>query len=138
MIPTNGFGVIFSLITAQEAISSTSTNPKTEKDGAYAFHTQQISKLDGRIKILENESKPEESYFKSAERINNISLIIFLLLPIIQLIATLVILIIFAKTNDTFVEIAKWLVGFIGFGALIELIYVPYRLKLIEDKLKKE
>jgi hypothetical protein len=121
----------------QETTSITSTNPKTEKDGAYAYHTQEIEKLDKRVKILENQSKPEEDYFKSAKRINNISLVIFLLLPILQLVATLVILIIFGKTDDSFINIAKWLVGFIGFGAIVELVYVPYRIKLIEDKLKE-
>lgn len=122
--------------TPPELSSSTSTNPKTEKDGAYAFHTQQITDLDKRIKIIENQSKPEEDYFKSAKRINNISLVIFILLPILQLVATLIILIIFCKTDDSFITLAKWLVGFIGFGAIIELVYVPYRLKIIEDKLK--
>lgn len=124
--------------TTQETTSVTSTNPKTKDDAAFAFHTQQIGELDKRVKILENQSKPEEDYFKSAKRINNISLVIFLLLPILQLIATLVILIIFGKTDDSFINIAKWLVGFIGFGAIVELLYVPYRIRLIEDKLKEK
>ena len=122
--------------TQQKLINSTSTNPATKDEGAYVYHSQQINDLSKRLTILENQSKPEEDYFKSAKIINKVSLLLFLLLPIIQLITTLVILMIIGKNNDSFIIIAKWLIGVIGVGVLIELIYVPYRLKIIEDKIK--
>lgn len=93
-----------------------------------------IGDNSARISVLESKIKPETEYFKSATRVNKISILVFLLLPIVQLALT-VILIQYYSPNNEIPSLVKSLVALIGVGAFIELFYVPYQIKKIDDRL---
>ena len=125
--------------TEKEDLSSeeTSTNPQTVKDAVIAYFTKELKEIKGRISNLEAKYIPEKAFFKSGTRVNNLALIVFLVLPLIQL-GLIAVLFILFKHDTSFTNFAMWIFGLLGLGALVELGYVIYKIRVIEDKLRNE
>lgn len=122
----------------QESIKTaeheTSTGSSAINEAAASYFTDKAKNFESRISALEKRVVPEESYFKSGKRLNNVSLFIFILIPIIQLGLLTTLFILFANDSN-FVEWAKWVIGLIGIAAIAEIIYVPIKINLVEKRI---
>lgn len=118
----------------ETADQETSTGSPAINEAAASYFTDKAKEFEGRISALEKRVVPEESYFKSGKRLNNFSLFMFILIPIVQL-GLLTTLFILFVNDSNFVEWAKWVIGLIGIAAIAEIIYVPVKINLIEKRI---
>jgi len=106
-------------------------------------YSKRLDALDNRVVILEKAKKPEEEYFEEAKKFNKRSMLIFYLLPPVQIAVT--ILCMYKIVKDDFVKILLGVgLGFVAIGTIFQIIAnynkvidIENRLKVIEDNLKK-
>ena len=127
-----------SVHSTKKSNTSTSSANTTSYEGlssAIISLTASYGKLETRITNLELSSKPEKAFFRTTHKLSRLVLFTFILLPIFQLGLTIVIL---YSTNieSNFLSIFSWLFGFIGLGTILELIYVPLKIKEIEKRIE--
>lgn len=103
---------------------------------------EKITTLQTEVNEIKKLQKPEENYFKYATWIQKCALIILFLVPIIQIIVTVVMLN-NVMPNDPLIGAFKWIAGSLGVITLLEIIYIPKqlsklsnRVNSIEEKLK--
>ena len=118
---------------------SSSTGPietSIQNQGALLnYVVDRVKKHKDKIKKLENEKKPEKEYFKLAKLNFKISNIIFLILPILQLFITVWALQHFNIIENGFLSGLKILLGLIGVGTIVQLVYIPIKLMKINERL---
>jgi len=128
------------MITKENLLDSSSTSTPLEEDitqVAFAAMSKKINELEGDLKNIKQRLVPEEEYFKTGTKINKVSLWIFILLPILQLIVTVVFLYIVWEDSKIIMGICSTILGLIGLGTIIELFYIPRKIANIEKKLSE-
>lgn len=119
---------------------SNSSTPKNESQQLFDMFNNfsiKINQLERQVGILEKEQKKQSEFFYESSKLSKTTrtvIIIFLILPVLQLIAC-VVTIIFLKSLDLF-PILKWLVAGTSIFAILDMIIVP--INLYESKKKIE
>ncbi len=138
---TTGSGTTASIPTSSgttNPVQPTSGTTQTLPDHSNAiaglmghYHT-----LDTRITKLEQLQKPEKKYFKSGTIINHTSILVFILLPIVQLCVTVLLLNKYLPNDNKLPQIFYIILGLIGLASVAELFYVPFKIYFLEKRLE--
>jgi hypothetical protein len=94
-----------------------------------------ISEYKNRITNLEEQKKPERKYFKAAKLNIQVSNLVFLILPFLQLFITVYAVSRFSLIESGYIETYKYILNAVGIGVVIELFYVPFQIHKINDRL---
>lgn len=94
-----------------------------------------ISEYKSRLTNLEDQKKPENKYFKAAKLHIQVSNLVFLILPVLQLFVTVYAISHFSVIESGYIEMYKNILTFIGIGVVFQLFYVPFQIYKINDRL---
>lgn len=136
--PQSGSNEIDELIDRNESSSSQSENEalNNNHEVLISYLSGEVSECSSRIDKLEKVQKPEKKYFEAAKFNITLSNIVLLILPLIQIIATIIII---SSLDIELLQYRNYLntaLGIIGLGTIAELIFVPKKLIRMDSRLK--
>lgn len=135
--PQGGSDEINELINRNGNSSSQTGNEALDNhEVLISYLSGEVRECSSRIDKLEKVQKPEKKYFKAAKFNITLSNIVLLILPLIQIIATIIII---SSLDIELLQYRNYLntaLGIIGLGTIAELIFVPKKLIRMDSRLK--